>query len=344
MHILTTTRKIDKNGNLGDKSDIELDRKQCAKINIPTSADQVVEIRKMIADTTNDILRLAKLDVTVSHLSHKDRGIDRVPTVHLGKKRTEQIRKQIIQLTNQVLSDGHELAKANAELEQYQLEQKQKIEIILPEPTPEPQPEIKPTSNFWRDEWTVKPEPEIKTTAETLAPIKSVPDFIKPDIKTEILPEPDPVVQTQPEVRQTVNFDLPGIAELRNIKTKEKEPEQPKPSIFDTAINVVNTVTAPLQSVWKLIKKWQKLADDYDKAEKAAQKKARTKKVYAKTAQKEPVINPDTPKQPITPTQQPKPVIQPKNPTQAPTHTYTQPTPQPEEPEPEQKKSHRMKF
>lgn len=327
VHILTTTRKIDKYGNLGDKSDIELDRKQCAKINIPTSAEQIVEIRKMIADTINSSLSLSKINERVSHLSLKDQNIDRVPTVHLGKKRTEQIRKQTIQLTNQVLSDGHELAQANAEFEQYKLEQKQNIEIILPEPTPQP----KPTSGFYRKEFD--------TLQKQLEPITQT----LPEVKLEPLPEParpDPVIQ--PEVRQQiVNFELPGITELQNIRNKEKEPEQPKLSIFETAINVVNTVTAPLISTWKFIKKWQKMADEYEKAEKAAEKKARTKKVYAKPTQKEPVANPEPIKQAITPTEQPKPVIQPKNPTQAPTHTYT-PTPIPEEPE--QKKSQRMKF
>lgn len=126
VHILTTTRKIDVNGNLGDKSDIELDRKQCVQRNIPTSQEQIREIREQIADTINKHLELALCQDRVSHLSLKSQGINREPTTHKGKSLCEQERRlelQAVKIDTQIIHDGNELAKANAELAQLQHEQ-----------------------------------------------------------------------------------------------------------------------------------------------------------------------------------------------------------------------------
>lgn len=95
VHILTTTRKIDQDLNLTGKSDIELDRKQCAKLGIPTSQDQIIECRERIADRINQSLELANVQKQVSHLSYKDQGIDKIPTKHLGKSATFLERKGI---------------------------------------------------------------------------------------------------------------------------------------------------------------------------------------------------------------------------------------------------------
>jgi hypothetical protein len=95
VHILTTTRKIDQDLNLTNKSDIELDRKQCAKIGIATSQEQIIECRERIANRINESLELANIQKQVSHLSYKDQGIDRIPTKHLGKSATQLERKGI---------------------------------------------------------------------------------------------------------------------------------------------------------------------------------------------------------------------------------------------------------
>jgi hypothetical protein len=95
VHILTTTRKIDQDLNLTNKSDIELDRKQCAKIGIQTSQDQIIECRERIANRINQSLELANIQKQVSHLSYKDQGIDKIPTKHLGKSATFLERKGI---------------------------------------------------------------------------------------------------------------------------------------------------------------------------------------------------------------------------------------------------------
>ena len=88
VHILTTTRKIDQNLNLTEKSDIERDRKQCAKLGISTSQDQIIECRERIANRLNQSLERANVQKEVSHLSYKDQGIDKIPTKHLGKSAT----------------------------------------------------------------------------------------------------------------------------------------------------------------------------------------------------------------------------------------------------------------
>lgn len=95
VHILTTTRKIDQELNLTGKSDIELDRKQCAKLGISTSQDQIIECRERIANRINQSLELANVQKQVSHLSYKDQGIDKIPTKHLGKSATFLERKGI---------------------------------------------------------------------------------------------------------------------------------------------------------------------------------------------------------------------------------------------------------
>lgn len=95
VHILTTTRKIDQNLNLTSKSDIELDRKQCAKLGISTSQEQIVECRERIANRINHSLKLANIQKQVSHLSYKDQGIDKIPTKHMGKSATQLERKGI---------------------------------------------------------------------------------------------------------------------------------------------------------------------------------------------------------------------------------------------------------
>ncbi len=95
VHIMSTTRKIDQDLNLTGKSDIELDRKQCAKLGISTSQEQIIECRERIANRINQSLELANIQKQVSHLSYKDQGIDKIPTKHLGKSATQLERKGI---------------------------------------------------------------------------------------------------------------------------------------------------------------------------------------------------------------------------------------------------------
>jgi hypothetical protein len=85
VHILTTTRKLEQDLSLSDKSDIERDRKQCKTLGIATSQEQIIECRERIALRINQSLELANQQKRVSHLSYEARGIDKLATKHLGK-------------------------------------------------------------------------------------------------------------------------------------------------------------------------------------------------------------------------------------------------------------------
>lgn len=123
VHILTTTRKIDSNGKLGEKADIELENGALLKAGKPISQDQIKATREMIADTINQHLEKALCQERISHETLKEQGIEREATTHKGKALTEQERrleKEAIELKAQVSHDGSELAQANAEIERLQ--------------------------------------------------------------------------------------------------------------------------------------------------------------------------------------------------------------------------------
>jgi hypothetical protein len=93
VHILTTTRKIDYRGNLGDKADIELKNEVLIKADKLTTDAQIKEVREQIANTINKHLALGLINTTVSHKTLKEQGINREPTTHKGKSCTEQERR-----------------------------------------------------------------------------------------------------------------------------------------------------------------------------------------------------------------------------------------------------------
>lgn len=95
VHILTTTRKIDKNLNLTDKANIELSNKKCITFGIKTTDEQIKDVREMIGSKINQHLEKAQIIEQVSHLSYKDQGIDKIPTKHMGKSATQLERKGI---------------------------------------------------------------------------------------------------------------------------------------------------------------------------------------------------------------------------------------------------------
>lgn len=95
VHILTTTRKIDKDLNLTDKADIELSNKKCITVGIKTTDEQIKDVREMIGTKINQHLEKAQIIEQVSHLSYKDQGIDKIATKHMGKSATNLEKKGI---------------------------------------------------------------------------------------------------------------------------------------------------------------------------------------------------------------------------------------------------------
>ena len=98
-HLLLTTRKIeqDRHGNikLTDKSQLEMSNTQLKKAGLLSNQDELKEIRKAWADLTNEYLAEHGIDERIDHRSHKDRGLDTLPTVKMGWQATELERKGI---------------------------------------------------------------------------------------------------------------------------------------------------------------------------------------------------------------------------------------------------------
>ncbi len=98
-HIMMTTRtaELDKNNNLflGDKTALELGNKDLAKLNLPKSQEQIKDLRREWAETTNKHLEMAELSERIDHRSHKDRGLITLPTIKLGWQATAMERKGI---------------------------------------------------------------------------------------------------------------------------------------------------------------------------------------------------------------------------------------------------------
>lgn len=148
VHILTTTRIINRDGSLGEKSTLELSNTKLDKLGLERSDKQITDIRADIAEKINLHLERANIQEKVSHLSLEAQGINKVATIHKGKAVTEMERrgiqtdmgnlnieiqstnKEINLLVNQVAHDGNELAKINAMLHLtkiYQAEQERKL-------------------------------------------------------------------------------------------------------------------------------------------------------------------------------------------------------------------------
>jgi Ti-type conjugative transfer relaxase TraA len=111
-HIMMTTRKVTPNG-LGEKSELELENKRLVALGLPTSHQQLRDLRIVWEERTNAHLALAGLDIRVDHRSHQERGVEIAPTQHVGVHAT-QMQRQGMAVSRTRIDD--ELAKRNAEL------------------------------------------------------------------------------------------------------------------------------------------------------------------------------------------------------------------------------------
>ncbi|MCR5879995.1 Ti-type conjugative transfer relaxase TraA [Phenylobacterium sp. J367] len=91
-HIMLTTRKVEQDG-LGKKSDLELENKKLAALGLPTSHDQLRDIRMDWEDRANRHLALAGHDIRIDHRSHHDCGLEIEPTQHMGVHATQMDRR-----------------------------------------------------------------------------------------------------------------------------------------------------------------------------------------------------------------------------------------------------------
>ena len=173
-HLLLTTRKLeqDRHGNikLTDKSQLEMSNTQLKQAGLLSNQDELKEIRKAWADLTNEYLAEHGIDERIDHRSHKDRGLDTLPTVKMGWQATELERKGI---RTDVGNKNRDIKAYNANLVQ------QKIlasEIVI-------QQTLKNASKT-----PIEPHKDISARVTSPTPIKSQKSEIRPpsvDVKLD---------------------------------------------------------------------------------------------------------------------------------------------------------------
>jgi hypothetical protein len=97
-HILMTTRKATFENNelkLHEKTRLELSNAKLEKMGLPKTQEQIKMIREKFANVTNALLEMNKVDARIDHRSFAERGIDKVPTIKLGRKTVDSERKGI---------------------------------------------------------------------------------------------------------------------------------------------------------------------------------------------------------------------------------------------------------
>ncbi|HQT65524.1 MAG: Ti-type conjugative transfer relaxase TraA [Acidocella sp. 21-58-7] len=91
-HILLTTRKI-KPESLGGKSELELENGRLVALGLPTTHEQLRDLRIGWEQLSNTHLARAGLDARVDHRSHQERGLEIEPTQHMGVHATQMERR-----------------------------------------------------------------------------------------------------------------------------------------------------------------------------------------------------------------------------------------------------------
>ena len=178
-HLLLTTRKIelDRNGNikLTDKSQLEMSNTQLKQAGLLSNQDELKEIRKAWADLTNEYLAEHGIDERIDHRSHKDRGLDTLPTVKMGWQATELERNGI---RTDVGNKNRDIKAHNANLMQKKILES---EIVI-------QQTLKNASKT-----PIEPHKDISARVTSPTPIKSQKSEIRPpsvDVRIDVSQHP----------------------------------------------------------------------------------------------------------------------------------------------------------
>lgn len=163
-HILMTTRTATLENNtlsLGDKTNIELSNTKLAKLNLPKTQEQIVNLRRHWATTTNKYLENAGINKRIDHRGYEEQGVAFIPTIKLGWEASALERKGIStakgDTNRQIADDNQEVYMVNYELEslkeqlakQQEEEKERTIQTtkppspLIPEPKPKPKPKPK---------------------------------------------------------------------------------------------------------------------------------------------------------------------------------------------------------
>ena len=123
-HIMLTTRKLERleSGRvaLTDKSQLEMSNTQLKERGLPSAREELKAIREQWANITNKHLKEAKIDARIDHRSHKDRGLEQLPTKKLGWEASALERKGIKTATgdyNRMVEDYNHSMKQLAIIE-----------------------------------------------------------------------------------------------------------------------------------------------------------------------------------------------------------------------------------
>ncbi|GAN81123.1 Ti-type conjugative transfer relaxase TraA [Acidocella aminolytica] len=103
-HILLTTRKVAEIGpagsagaavplGLGEKSELELENRKLEALGLPTTHDQVRDMRLAWEGLANEHLARAGLDMRIDHRAHQERGLEIEPTQHMGVHASQMERR-----------------------------------------------------------------------------------------------------------------------------------------------------------------------------------------------------------------------------------------------------------
>ena len=88
-HLLLTTRIVEPDEKLGAKSNFEESNTRLKNKNLPTGTQQVKQLRQVWEEYTNEHLAQAGHDIRIDSRSHVERGLEIVPTKHVGVHATQ---------------------------------------------------------------------------------------------------------------------------------------------------------------------------------------------------------------------------------------------------------------
>lgn len=98
-HLMLTTRKLERleSGRIAltSKSQLEMSNTQLKERGLRSAKEELKVIREQWANIANERLEEAGIDARIDHRSHKDRGLDQLPTVKIGWEATALERKGI---------------------------------------------------------------------------------------------------------------------------------------------------------------------------------------------------------------------------------------------------------
>ena len=91
-HLLLTTRIVELNEKLGEKSNFERNDTWLKNHNLPTGTKQIEHLRQAWEEYTNEHLAKAGYEIRIDSRSHAERGLQMAPTHHEGVQ-ANQIRR-----------------------------------------------------------------------------------------------------------------------------------------------------------------------------------------------------------------------------------------------------------